>query len=128
MIDRNVNWFGWHYGNGLQRFAVAVLLAALTATAAAVAQSAVTVITGDARVDKLLSQATLEEKMALIRGAPKIPRPSLVRQAANRPLVSVRIRIAYTTFIYSELKTTPAGDGGLDVNLPAEKHRQHCQR
>jgi beta-glucosidase len=35
----------------------------------ALAQNTVPVVTGDARVDKLLSQMTLDEKMALIRGA-----------------------------------------------------------
>jgi len=34
-----------------------------------VAQSNVPVVTGNARVDKLLSEMTLAEKMALIRGA-----------------------------------------------------------
>lgn len=37
------------------------------------AQNTVPVITGDARVDKLLSQMTLEEKTALIRGASEDP-------------------------------------------------------
>ena len=51
-----------------------LLLAALTASFAAplLAQS-VPVVTGDARVDKLLSQMTLDEKMALIRGASEDP-------------------------------------------------------
>lgn len=48
----------------------AIFVAVLVAGAAtAAAQSAVPVITGDARVDKLLSQMTLEEKTTLIRGA-----------------------------------------------------------
>jgi beta-glucosidase len=46
-------------------------LAARTATV--VAQTTVPVVTGDARVDKLLSQMTLEEKTALIRGASEDP-------------------------------------------------------
>lgn len=51
-------------------WAVALLLFTLTAGAQfAVAQNPVPVVTGDARVDKLLSQMTLQEKMALIRGA-----------------------------------------------------------
>ncbi len=37
------------------------------------AQVAIPEVTGDARVDKLLSQMTLEEKMALIRGASEDP-------------------------------------------------------
>ena len=37
------------------------------------AQSSVPVVTGDARVDKLLSQMTLEEKTTLIRGASEDP-------------------------------------------------------
>ena len=65
---------GWNYGKGLRRFAAAVLLAALTVGGAVVvAQTTVPVVTGDARVDKLLSQMTLEEKMALIRGASEDP-------------------------------------------------------
>jgi beta-glucosidase len=51
-----------------------ILLAVLTALAVTTAaQSTIPVITGDARVDKLLSQMTLEEKMALIRGASEDP-------------------------------------------------------
>ena len=42
---------------------------AIAACATSSAQNSVPVVTGDARVDKLLSQMTLEEKMALIRGA-----------------------------------------------------------
>jgi beta-glucosidase len=65
---------GWSYGKVLRRFAAAVLLAALIAGATVVvAQTTVPVVTGDARVDKLLSQMTLEEKMALIRGASEDP-------------------------------------------------------
>src|SRR5271169_592493 len=52
------------------RIAIAVLS---VAGAAVVGQSAVPVVTGDARVDKLLSQMTLEEKTALIRGASENP-------------------------------------------------------
>ena len=50
------------------RLVVAAALLAASLTAAAFAQS-VPVVTGDARVDKLLSQMTPDEKMALIRGA-----------------------------------------------------------
>jgi beta-glucosidase len=65
---------GWSYGKGLPRFAVAGLFAALIVTGAtAVAQSTAPVVTGDARLDKLLSQMTLEEKTALIRGASENP-------------------------------------------------------
>jgi beta-glucosidase len=53
--------------DGILRQLAAVFLVGLIA-ATAVAQI-VPVVTGDARVDKLLSQMTLEEKMALIRGA-----------------------------------------------------------
>jgi hypothetical protein len=70
-MDRPRKCVGWSDRNGLQRLAVAVLLAA--SAVAAVAQSTVPVVTGDARVDKLLSQMTLEEKMALIRGASENP-------------------------------------------------------
>ena len=61
----------WSYRNGV---AIAILLPSLTLTAAtAIAQSTVPVVTGDARVDKLLSQMTLQEKTALIRGASEDP-------------------------------------------------------
>jgi beta-glucosidase len=70
-MDRPRKWFGWSDRNGLQRHAVAVILAA--SAVAAVAQSTIPVVTGDARVDNLLSQMTLEEKMALIRGASENP-------------------------------------------------------
>ena len=70
MMDTSSKWNGWNDGEGSQRVAVAVLLAVLSvAGATAVAQSTVPAVTGDARVDKLLSQMTLEEKTALIRGA-----------------------------------------------------------
>src|SRR5215469_11694833 len=52
---------------------IAIILVSLAFTVVAVAQSAVPVVTGNARVDKLLSQMTLEEKMALIRGASEDP-------------------------------------------------------
>src|SRR3984893_9194670 len=64
---------GWSYGNDLPRLAIAVLFALSLTGATAVAQSTVPVVTGDARVDKLLSQMTLEEKTALIRGASEKP-------------------------------------------------------
>jgi beta-glucosidase len=49
------------------------MLIILVCTAAAAAQSAVPAVTGNARVDKLLSQMTLEEKTTLIRGAREDP-------------------------------------------------------
>jgi beta-glucosidase len=52
-------------------FIVRVALAAGVATA--IAQSAPPLVTGDARVDQLLSRMTLEEKTALIRGASEDP-------------------------------------------------------
>jgi beta-glucosidase len=53
------------------RYLAAVFVVLLTALfgRSALAQNTVPVVTGDARVDKLLSQMTLAEKMALIRGA-----------------------------------------------------------
>ena len=47
------------------------LLCVLVVTAAS--QSSIPVVTGNARVDKLLSEMTLEEKMALIRGDSEPP-------------------------------------------------------
>src|SRR6266702_2779436 len=61
----------WTCGNSRHRLIAALLLAAFSA-ALAVSHSA-PVITGNARVDKLLSQMTLEEKMGLIRGASEDP-------------------------------------------------------
>ena len=53
---------------------VAILFAVLTSfLATGAAQTTVPVVTGDARVDKLLSEMTLEEKMALVRGASEDP-------------------------------------------------------
>ena len=73
MTDTTAKWTG-RYGAASPRFAAAVLLAILNVAAArAAAQSAIPVVTGDARVDKLLSEMTLEEKMALIRGASEDP-------------------------------------------------------
>ena len=57
---------GCNFKNKLIALLVTVVVAAGAGVARA--QSAVPVVTGDARVDKLLSQMTLEEKMALIRG------------------------------------------------------------
>lgn len=62
-------------GSGLLKFK-SVLLAislAATATACAIGQS-VPVVTGDPRVDKLLSQMTLEEKLKLIHGTQEDPK------------------------------------------------------
>lgn len=84
-MDSSGRCVGWSYGNGLRRLAVAVFLAAFAVAAAvAVAQSTVPVVTGDARVDQLLSQMTLEEKMALIRGASENP-PTNQGQAGYLP-------------------------------------------
>ena len=58
---------------GIRLRRIANILACLAFTVAAAAQSAVPVVTGNARVDKLLSQMTLEEKTALIRGAREDP-------------------------------------------------------
>ena len=57
------------------RHLATALLAVQLAVAGALvfAQTAPPVVTGDARVDKLLSEMTLEEKMALIRGASEDP-------------------------------------------------------
>ncbi len=69
-MDYREVWLRWNLSNRWPRLAAALLLAALAlGGATAAAQSAVPVVTGDARVDKLLSQMTLEEKTALIRGA-----------------------------------------------------------
>src|SRR6202034_2456538 len=74
MTQSTGKWVGSRHSLRSQRPAVAGLLAALTlAGATAVAQSSVPVVTGDARLDKLLSQMTLDEKMALIRGASEDP-------------------------------------------------------
>ena len=74
MTESTGKWVGSSHSHRSQRPAVAGLLAALTlAGATTVAQSSVPVVTGDARVDKLLSQMTLEEKTALIRGASEDP-------------------------------------------------------
>ena len=61
----------WNLPNTVIQVLAAIFLFALTATLAS-AQS-VPAITGNARVDKLLSQMTLEEKMGLIRGAYEDP-------------------------------------------------------
>src|SRR5215472_2824528 len=59
-------------GGRLQQ--IAILLAVLTSlVSTGIAQNTVPVVTGNPRVDKLLSQMTLEEKMALIRGASEDP-------------------------------------------------------
>ena len=50
---------------------ILTLLSVLVVTAAS--QSSVPVVTGNARVDKLLSEMTLEEKMALLRGDSEPP-------------------------------------------------------
>jgi beta-glucosidase len=60
-----------NFGGKFQRIVILVVLAGYAL--AAPAQTGIPVVTGDARVDKLLSQMTLEEKMGLIRGAPEDP-------------------------------------------------------
>ena len=55
----------------LQIGIILTLLCVLVVTAAS--QSSIPVVTGNARVDKLLSEMTLEEKMALIRGDSEPP-------------------------------------------------------
>ena len=73
MTDRTAR-LRWSSSNSFRRFAITILLTSLILTGATfVAQNTVPVVTGDARVDKLLSQMTLEEKMALIRGVSEDP-------------------------------------------------------
>ena len=48
-------------------------VALLTSAGLTAAQNSVPVVTGDARVDKLLSQMTLEEKLTLIHGTQEDP-------------------------------------------------------
>jgi len=59
---------GIHLGRIAILFGVLTTIAATSAT-----QRTVPVVTGDVRVDQLLSQMTIEEKMALIRGASEDP-------------------------------------------------------
>src|SRR5580700_3673997 len=64
----------WNRNNRVEVLVAALVLTVLAVGGlTAVAQSAVPVVTGDARVDKLLSQMTLDEKLALIRGASEDP-------------------------------------------------------
>ena len=73
MNNRGV-WMGWTIATLVGRLFAAVLFTGLAVGGTiAFAQNPVPVVTGDARVDKLLSQMTLEEKMALIRGASEDP-------------------------------------------------------
>src|SRR5450755_1865951 len=64
-------------GNSNHRVELLVAALVLTVLAVggltAVAHSAVPVVTGDARVDKLLSQMTLNEKLTLIHGTHEDP-------------------------------------------------------
>lgn len=62
-----------HSHSGKIAIVFSVLAVVLAFAAAVAGQSTLPVITGDARVDKLLSQMTLEEKMGLIRGASEDP-------------------------------------------------------
>lgn len=56
----------------LQQFGILLVVSAFLSLIA-LAQDATPVVTGNARVDKLLSQMTLEEKTSLIRGASEDP-------------------------------------------------------
>ena len=58
--------------SSLVQFGILFAIFALAAVTTP-AQNSIPVVTGNARVDKLLSQMTLEEKMALIRGAREDP-------------------------------------------------------
>ena len=59
---------------GLSRLTEIAAIAILaTGAGQGMAQQSVPVVTGDARVDKLLSQMTLEEKLSLIHGAQEDP-------------------------------------------------------
>jgi len=58
---------------GVLRHVAILMVVFIIPLATLQAQSTVPVVTGNARVDKLLSQMTLEEKMGLIRGASEDP-------------------------------------------------------
>ena len=57
----------------IPKFAIALATSVLVCLAAAASAQSVPVVTGDARVDKLLSQMTLEEKLTLIHGTKEDP-------------------------------------------------------
>jgi beta-glucosidase len=74
MTETAGKWLQRNWRSSRQRSAVALLFAMCSMTGAtAGAQTNAPVVTGDARVDKLLSQMTIEEKIALIRGASEDP-------------------------------------------------------
>lgn len=58
----------------LQRFAWSCTIPALVLSAGMACAQSVSVVTGDERVDKLLSQMTLEEKLKLIHGTQEDPK------------------------------------------------------
>ena len=62
----------YRFTSRTHRIALAFVFLFVAATFAAA--QAVPVVTGDARVDKLLSQMTLEEKITLIHGAQEDPK------------------------------------------------------
>ena len=74
MLDRAGKPVERSCAHRLRTLTTATALALLAATGTTLgAQTAVPVVTGNARIDNLLSQMTLEEKTALIRGASEDP-------------------------------------------------------
>jgi len=125
-----------------RRLIAAALLATVCAIASlAVAQSKVPVVTGNARVDKLLSKMTLEEKITLIHGTgeppsefqgqagymagiPRLGIPSL-RLADGPPGVLTRVPSTAPTATMGLAATFSKEDAKLNGDLVAREARTH---
>ncbi len=95
-----------------------LLIALLFSAGIALAQDTVPVVTGNARVDKLLSQMTLEEKIAMIHGDPEPPetdqgQPGFLRGIPRLGIPSLRMADGPPGVLTRVPSTAPTSTMGL---------------
>ena len=101
------------------------LLALLLIAGAALAQTSVPVVTGNARVDKLLSQMTLDEKIAMIHGDTEPPatdqgQPGFLRGIPRLGIPSLRMADGPPGVLTRVPSTAPTSTMGLAATFSRE--------
>ncbi len=96
----------------------------------ALAQDTVPVVTGNARVDKLLSQMTLEEKIAMIHGDPEPPetdqgQPGFLRGIPRLGIPSLRMADGPPGVLTRVPSTGPTSTMGLAATFSREDAEQN---
>jgi beta-glucosidase len=104
---------------------IGLFVVSLFCAAAACAQTSVPVVTGNARVDKLLSQMTLDEKIAMIHGDPEPPatdqgQPGFLRGIPRLGIPSLRMADGPPGVLTRVPSTAPTATMGLAATFSRE--------